>query len=192
MSSPTTTAPSLPIIDISPFLSPKSSETAQNKTAQALYDACHDVGFFYLTGHGIPEETQQAVLNAAREFFLNASEEEKALITRKEVDEGGDGARGWQKLGENVTEGLNVGTIYTQERSEEESRMDRFSEPFTSFIILAVRADFREPWLTPTRIGMKSTPSSSSLAQSLTQLPIARQSTSTAPQPHLTHLPTPL
>lgn len=108
MSSPATAAPSLPIIDISPFLSTTSSETAQNKTAQALYAACHDVGFFYLTGHGIPEKTQQAVLDAAREFFLNASEEEKAMITRKEVFEGGDGARGWQKLGENVTQGLNV------------------------------------------------------------------------------------
>lgn len=108
MPSPATTAPSLPIIDISPFLSPSSSEGTRNKTAQALYTACHDVGFFYLTGHGIPEKTQQAVLDAAREFFLNASEEEKAMIMRKEVDEGGDGARGWQKLGENVTEGFNV------------------------------------------------------------------------------------
>lgn len=109
MSSPTTTAPSLPIIDISPFLSQTSSESAQSETAQALYTACHEVGFFYLTGHGIPEKTQQAVLDAAREFFLNASEEEKAMITRKEIGEGGDGARGWQKLGENVTGGFNVG-----------------------------------------------------------------------------------
>lgn len=84
---------------------------AQKKTAQSLYAACHDVGFFYLTGHGIPRETQQAVLDAAREFFLNASEEEKAAIARKEVDEGGDGARGWQRLGENVTMGLNVSLL---------------------------------------------------------------------------------
>lgn len=144
MSSLTTTAPSLPIIDISPFLSPTSSETARKKTAQALYDACHDVGFFYLTGHGIPEETQQAVLNAAREFFLNASEEEKAVVKRKEVDEGGDGARGWQKLGENVTEGLNVGTVYTREISEEEIRMCKFSQLFTP-ITLAVKANFQKP-----------------------------------------------
>lgn len=108
MASPIT-ALSLPIIDISPFLSPTSSESAKNETAQSLYAACHEVGFFYLTGHGIPEKTQQAVLDAAREFFLNASEEEKAMITRKEIDEGGDGARGWQKLGENVTGGFNVG-----------------------------------------------------------------------------------
>lgn len=67
------------------------------------------------------------------------------MITRKEVGEGGDGARGWQKLGENVTEGLNVGTVYTKERSEEGSRMGRFSEFFTSLITLAVKANFQEP-----------------------------------------------
>lgn len=101
--------PSLPIIDISPFLSPAADTVTKEKTARSLYTACHDVGFFYLTGHGIPAETQQAVLDAAREFFLNANEQEKAAIVRKEVGEGGDGARGWQRLGENVTMGMNVG-----------------------------------------------------------------------------------
>lgn len=154
---PTTTALSLPIIDISPFLSHTSSESAKNETAQALYAACHEVGFFYLTGHGIPEKTQQAVLDAAREFFLNASEEEKAMITRKEIGEGGDGARGWQKLGENVTGGFNVGAccglpcfVLGKEVKGNPVRRQAFR---------AHSAHHEDkPWLTPTRIGMKSTP----------------------------------
>lgn len=111
MPSSTTTLPSLPIIDISPFLSETPDEAAKTKTARSLYSACHNIGFFYLTGHGISTEVQRSVLDAAREFFLNASEEEKVAIGRKEIDEGGDGARGWQRLGENVTMGLNVGLL---------------------------------------------------------------------------------
>lgn len=149
MSSPAAAVPLLPIIDISPFLSPTSSETAQSETAQALYAACHDVGFFYLTGHGIPEKTQQAVLDAAREFFLNASEEEKATIARREVDEGGDGARGWQKLGENVTGGLNVGVVCCGcalgKEVNGKLEWDSFSEFFVSLIEPGVKTNFQEP-----------------------------------------------
>lgn len=149
MSSLATAVPSLPIIDISPFLSPTSSETARSETAQALYAACHDVGFFYLTGHGIPEKTQKAVLDAAREFFLDASEEEKANIARREVGEGGDGARGWQKLGENVTGGLNVGVVCCGcalgKEVNGKLEWDSFSEFFVSPIELDVKTNFQEP-----------------------------------------------
>lgn len=91
---------SLPIIDISPFLpTSTATEAERDETAKKLYSACHNVGFFYLTGHGIPDETLKAVLDAAREFFTGSSEKEKTAIARKEVGDGGDGARGYQRLG---------------------------------------------------------------------------------------------
>lgn len=99
---------SLPIIDLTPFLTPTSTLSEKQEIATALYTACHDVGFFYLTGHGVPEELQNEVLEAAREFFMTATQEEKQALERKEIDEGGDGARGWQKLGENITMGSGV------------------------------------------------------------------------------------
>ncbi|KAF2434247.1 Clavaminate synthase-like protein, partial [Tothia fuscella] len=67
--------------------------------------ACKDHGFFYLVDHGIPTTTLDLVLDLARTFFINGTPEQKEKIKRKTVDEGGDGARGYQKIGENVTKG---------------------------------------------------------------------------------------
>ncbi|KAI5807372.1 hypothetical protein DFH27DRAFT_478960 [Peziza echinospora] len=107
----------LPLIDLSPFLpdavetwpDPAAHQAAKLSTASALFDACHDVGFFYLTGHGIPEELRKGVLDEARTWFNKSSEEEKQKIKRWDLGKGpggsGDSARGYQKVGENVTGG---------------------------------------------------------------------------------------
>ena len=56
--------------------------------------------------HNLDESLTTQVLDLAREFFLHAPETEKARIKRKDAGkDGGDGARGYQRLGENVTEG---------------------------------------------------------------------------------------
>jgi isopenicillin N synthase-like dioxygenase len=92
--------PTLPIIDISPFLpsTTESTPSAKSACAQALHTACHTHGFFYLTNHGIPPALTTSILSLARHFFLKASSS-KARIARQ-------GARGWQRIGENVTQGL--------------------------------------------------------------------------------------
>ncbi|KAF2036815.1 Clavaminate synthase-like protein [Setomelanomma holmii] len=97
----------LPIIDISAFLDPEASGEARKVTAQAIYAACVNYGFFYLTGHGIPLDMLDEVISLAREFFALPLEE-KNKIKRYDAGgpEGGDGARGYQGLGENVTGGL--------------------------------------------------------------------------------------
>ena len=43
---------SIPLIDVAPLLngSPKEAQAV----ADALGHACRDVGFFYITGHGVP------------------------------------------------------------------------------------------------------------------------------------------
>lgn len=99
-------SPSLPIIDISPFLEPSATPSRKAECAQALYDACHETGFFYLDQHGISLTRTDEILRLARSFFLDASDEEKTSIARQDAGVGdGDGARGWQRVGENVTQG---------------------------------------------------------------------------------------
>ena len=108
-SAPIATAQSsgLPIIDISPFMDSSSSPAARKETAEAINAACINYGFFYLTGHGIPISDLDEIISLARRFFTLPLEE-KNKIKRFDAGgpEGGDGARGYQGLGENVTGGL--------------------------------------------------------------------------------------
>jgi isopenicillin N synthase-like dioxygenase len=97
---------SLPIIDISPFLDPSSAPEARHQTATAINSACQEFGFFYLTGHGIPTSTLDHIISLARQFFaLPLSTKNKIKRYNAGGPEGGDGARGYQGIGENVTAG---------------------------------------------------------------------------------------
>jgi len=98
--------PSLPLIDISPFLTPSPDPAALKECTFALSDACLNHGFFYLTHHGIPTELTDTVLSLARAFFTECTDAEKQSLKRKDAGKGfGDGARGYQVIGDNVTQG---------------------------------------------------------------------------------------
>ncbi|MBA2945590.1 isopenicillin N synthase family dioxygenase [Streptomyces himalayensis] len=56
----------LPVIDISRFRAP---DTDRDTFLAELRAAAHEVGFFYVTGHGVPTSLQEEVLSAARTFF---------------------------------------------------------------------------------------------------------------------------
>jgi isopenicillin N synthase-like dioxygenase len=73
---------------------------------EELYQACRDHGFFYLTDHGIPTQTLDQVVELARQFFEESPEGTKEAIQRRTLQEGGDGAHGYQKIGENITNGI--------------------------------------------------------------------------------------
>jgi isopenicillin N synthase-like dioxygenase len=88
-------APSLPILSL----------TSPTLTTD-LYAACRDHGFFYLTDHGISVSMLDQIIDLARRFFLESLDSEKQKIKRETVENGGDGARGYQVLNENVTKGL--------------------------------------------------------------------------------------
>ncbi|CAG8487591.1 8969_t:CDS:2 [Diversispora eburnea] len=100
---PSSTQFYLPIIDISAFTAPDDDDDIikNNKkiqTAKKIHEACRDVGFFYLTGHNVPQEISDQVLNLGNEFFqLDDKEKMKLSIANEDM------ARGYQKLGENVT-----------------------------------------------------------------------------------------
>ena len=97
---------SLPIIDISSFLDPTATADARRQTTTSINSACEEFGFFYLTGHGIPTSRLDNVINLAREFFaLPLATKNKIKRYDAGTEEGGDGARGYQGMGENVTGG---------------------------------------------------------------------------------------
>jgi isopenicillin N synthase-like dioxygenase len=95
-------APTLPLISLQPFLSP-SSPAAKRLCAASLSSACENHGFFYLTAPPIGPSRLARLLSLSKEFF-SLPTEEKSKILRKSPPEG-DGARGYQRLTENVTKG---------------------------------------------------------------------------------------
>jgi isopenicillin N synthase-like dioxygenase len=95
----------IPVIDISTFLDSSSSPSERLSTAKALDHACRTVGFFYLSNHGIPLANLTQILSLARKFFaLPQAQKDRIRLKPAGVDDG-DGARGYQTMGDNVTQG---------------------------------------------------------------------------------------
>jgi isopenicillin N synthase-like dioxygenase/predicted N-acetyltransferase YhbS len=90
-------APSLPIIDIEPFLRGEDDRAV----ASAVDRACRDTGFFYVVGHGVDAGLQARLDDLAREFFA-LPDGEKADIA---MSRGGRAWRGWFPVGGELTSG---------------------------------------------------------------------------------------
>ena len=71
----------IPIVDVTPFR--HSDEKHCRVLAAEIGRACREIGFFYLTGHGIPAARLDAVFAAAARFFaLPLAVKERVSITR--------------------------------------------------------------------------------------------------------------
>ena len=57
----------VPVIDIAPFLD--GGEAGRRTVADAIDAACREIGFFTITGHGIPEELIAETRAQAVAFF---------------------------------------------------------------------------------------------------------------------------
>jgi isopenicillin N synthase-like dioxygenase len=66
MTAPTTGTRSLPILDLSRF---RDRGAGRERFLADLRHAAHEVGFFYVTGHGVPAAVTDGITTAAREFF---------------------------------------------------------------------------------------------------------------------------
>ncbi len=94
----------IPIIDVSPFLTAAEANrptAAQQQTAAQIDAACRNEGFFYITGHGIPEELQQRLEERARHFFSLPLEQKMEI----RMERGGRAWRGYFPLGQELTSG---------------------------------------------------------------------------------------
>ena len=61
----------VPIIDFAPFLG--GDAAARRAVAGEIANACEQIGFFYLTGHGVPQAEIDAIFAAAADFFFAAA-----------------------------------------------------------------------------------------------------------------------
>lgn len=69
------TAASLPVLDLSRADDPATAPAFRD----ALREATHDYGFFYLVGHGIEPDLTRRIIAVAREFFALPEEEKLAI-----------------------------------------------------------------------------------------------------------------
>ena len=83
--------PHVPVIDLAPFLGGDADRTTQ--IANQICEACEGTGFFYLSGHGVPQSRVEAIFAASRRFFALPLEDRlKVKLTPKQN-------RGYQPLG---------------------------------------------------------------------------------------------
>ncbi|RMG23714.1 MAG: isopenicillin N synthase family oxygenase [Bacteroidetes bacterium] len=90
--------PTVPIIDLSPLRDPAGEVQS---LAAALRAACHEVGFFYLAGHGVSEELQARLVSLSQAFFALPPEEKQQI----HISRGGRAWRGYFSVGEELTSG---------------------------------------------------------------------------------------
>ncbi|KAI1611909.1 oxoglutarate 3-dioxygenase [Exophiala viscosa] len=96
---PASKMPTLPVIDFSPYVDLNSTEASKQAVAQEIDRACREVGFFYLSNHGVDVSLLQQMIDNARTFFDTASDEEKDAIKIKPAGDGlGDLSRGFQRV----------------------------------------------------------------------------------------------
>lgn len=70
---------SVPVIDVAPFLHGGSSD--KHAVAKAIDQACRDIGFLVISGHGVADSLLAEVHRTSREFF-DLSLEEKMKVAR--------------------------------------------------------------------------------------------------------------
>jgi isopenicillin N synthase-like dioxygenase len=91
----------LPVIDVGALLDPEATPSAVAATAEAIDDACRDVGFFGVVGHGVDPALQDRMEALSHEFF-GLPDPVKAEIAMARA---GRAWRGWFPVGGELTSG---------------------------------------------------------------------------------------
>ena len=74
-----TVAHAIPTIDISPYLKPDSDEEAKQTVIKEVKNACSTYGFLQVKGHGVPIESQGAMLRCCKALFDLPIKDKEAL-----------------------------------------------------------------------------------------------------------------
>lgn len=91
----------LPSVNIGDFLDDPASAGGRD-FVQALRAACHDPGFCYVYGHGVPASLESELMTAARQFFDLPESERRALAIVNSPH-----FRGYTILGDERTKGIS-------------------------------------------------------------------------------------
>lgn len=92
-----TSIDALPVLDLSLLA---QGEDAVAEFQEKLREVTHTIGFFYLVGHGIPDQTIQQLFEEARTFFALPFEEKKKIEMVKSPQ-----FRGYTRAGGEYTRG---------------------------------------------------------------------------------------
>ena len=125
----------IPLIDIAPFRG--GPPNAKQRVAADVANACEEIGFLMVTGHGIDDSLIDDTLALTWDFF-DLAEEEK----RKWISPTGDGRRGYLPVGGNAL-------AYTLDQESppdliEAFTFDRFDLPSDPYY-----ASYRDSWFEP-------------------------------------------
>lgn len=71
----------VPVIDLSPFTAGGSLSQRQ-ETARQIRRACIDIGFFYITGHGISVAEMESTVSLGRQFFALPIVQKELILAR--------------------------------------------------------------------------------------------------------------
>jgi isopenicillin N synthase-like dioxygenase len=82
----------IPVIDIAPLV--VGDPAGEGEVARLVGSACRGIGFFYITGHGIPPATRTRVFETAAAFFAAPAQVKEAAAFS-----GPGGNRGYIRLG---------------------------------------------------------------------------------------------
>lgn len=82
--------PGLPVIDVAALCS--SDFAGRLEVGKRIAEACGTTGFFYITGHGVPQEVIDTALAEARLFFRQPAEEKAKAAADARF-------RGWHAIG---------------------------------------------------------------------------------------------
>lgn len=108
----------LPIINISALTGDPNHPEDRRLVAEQIRNACCEVGFFYITDHGVPIELQNRLEALSREFFAEPLERKMAISMAL----GGRAWRGYFPVGDELTSGQpdwKEGVYFGAELSED-------------------------------------------------------------------------
>ena len=117
---------SLPVIDISGLSS--SDASARAAVGRALRAACETHGFFYCTGHGVPQSLMDAVMDEARALFDLPMATKEALDKRASPANRGYEVLGGQTLQPGALPDRKEGYYIGEELFPGDPRMERFNQ----------------------------------------------------------------
>jgi isopenicillin N synthase-like dioxygenase len=95
VSTPADAFTTIPVVDLSAW---HGSAEDRNALADEVRAICHDVGFFHLVGHGVPERFSGAYFDGLQRFFA-LPEATKARIDKAHSRH----FRGWERVGAELT-----------------------------------------------------------------------------------------
>jgi isopenicillin N synthase-like dioxygenase len=87
---------SIPVIDISSLRS--NNQDAFLKTANEIDYACREIGFFYITGHGISTEQMTSIFELSKRFFAQTEDTKKKILITNSKNHRGWGTAGDEQL----------------------------------------------------------------------------------------------